>query len=99
MANLVITSSTNTFTVVSNDYIHAIGTPCITLNKSDITKVYLSKDSTHVIIEIYNTKDFVVDLLGYLGGSTNKSVSIDSIDGVAPTTIQHIHDLFVTLKN
>lgn len=99
MANIIITSNTNTFTVVSNDYIHAIGTPCITLNKNDIGKIYLSKDSTCVIVELHNAKDFIIDNTGYLVNPALKSVKVDSIDGVTPTTIQQIHDLFVTLKN
>lgn len=99
MAAIVITSGVNTFTVVSNDYAGAIGTPKISINKSEVQKVYMSKDSTFVVIEFYNTKEFRIDLLGYLGGSTNRAVKIDSFNGVAPATIEEIHDLFNSVIN
>lgn len=99
MANIEITSSINTVTIVSNDYLKAIGSPCITLNKSDLNKIYISKESNYVTVEVKGTKDFNVDMVGFLEGSTNKTIKIDSINGITPTDIQHIHDLFVTLKN
>jgi len=97
--NIEITSSVNTFTVKSNDYLKAIGSPCVTLNKSDIKKIYISKDGTQLTLEVCGVKDFTIDLVGYLGNPALKSIKIDNINGVSPTTIQEIHDLFVQLKN
>lgn len=97
MANLVLTSRTNTFTVTSNNYLNAIGTPVIILRKSDIKKVYINSTSEYIVIEVLWNKDFAVDLVGYLGGSTNKTVKIDTIDGVEPTSLSHLLELFETM--
>lgn len=99
MKNIEITSSVNTFTVISNDYQKAIGSPCVTLNKSDIKKIYISRDGEQLTLEICGVKDFMIGLVGYLDDPTYKSIKIDSINGIPPKTIQEIHDLFVALKN
>ncbi len=99
MANIVITSTANSFTVVSNNYLSAIGSPCLTLSKSDIYCVYISKENTYVVVEVLNRKDFTIDTVGYISDNSRKTIKIDSIDGNSDLdTLQKIHDAFKTLK-
>jgi hypothetical protein len=103
MANITITSTAHSFTVNAGNasYKKAIGTTEVTIRRDAIKKVYYSFEDTYVCVEIDGIKDFLVaptTLFKTVNGELQPlNVVVDSIDGVALTTLEIIKAEFSKL--
>jgi hypothetical protein len=103
MANITITSTVNSFTVVAGNinYKKVIGTNEVTIRRDAIKKVYYSFEDNYVCVEIDGVKDFLVaptTLFKTVNGELQPlNVIVDSIDGVALTTLEIIKSEFSKL--
>jgi hypothetical protein len=93
-----ITDNGKSIIVKSNGYIDFVGSPEVIVDKNDIVRVYLSKDSTTVNVQMMNNRDFVLSTTGTLEGNGSIIVKVESILGVAPTNTQEILNAFKTIK-
>jgi hypothetical protein len=100
MANIVITTDSNNFTVISNVYLNAVGSPKVTMSRRDIEKVYFNKESTYIVVEIKGIQDFLVSPTTVFSVEGKPiTVVVDSIDALPMTTLEEIYQAFSTLKN
>lgn len=91
MANLVVTSTTDTIKVVFNDLATAYGIKKATWHKARITFQLLPSDS-YVKVLVLNEPNWAVSFDGSTG-----TAQIDSVNGVAPTSNSDLYDKLSTL--
>lgn len=93
MANLVVTSTTNSIKVVFNTLGEAANLKESTWNKSHIVNIDLSYNGNFVFISTSNGVDWKVS---YVANDDTQNV-IDSVTGVTPTSQQHLCDMLNVL--
>jgi len=91
MANIVVTSTTNTIKVEFNAYASTIGTSKGTWNKTRIT-FELKYSDTFVKVLVIGEPNWAVSFDGSTG-----TLQIDSVNGVAPTSNSDLYDKLITL--
>lgn len=89
MANIVVTSTTNAIKVVFNDMSTYSKMDKGTWRKESITAIHLTSDAIELIARGDDT--WRVNLTG-----TNALI-VDSIDGVAPSSLSDLYDKLVAL--
>lgn len=90
MANLVITSTTDSIKVVFNDYASAAGYSKGTWNKRYVRDITLNGHL--VTVDINGGQEWTVSY-----NSQNGALIVDTIDGAAPTSASDLYDKLVAL--
>lgn len=85
MANIVVTSTTNSIRIVFNDYATQLDMVKGSWNKSYINSFILK--SNFVLVDIESQQDWLVSFDGVVG-----TLQIDSIDGVALISNSDLYD-------
>ena len=88
MANIVITSTTNSIKVEFNDYSTILNMVKGTWGKSYLQSVLLRTDG--VLVDLLAQPDWLVSFDGSVG-----TFQIDTIDGVAPTSNSDLYDKLI----
>ena len=91
MANIVVTSSTNSIKVVFNTYASAIGIEKGSWSK-DYIRFNLKASNAFVEALIHGETGWAVSFDGSTG-----TFQVDSIDGVAPTSNSDLYDKLIAL--
>jgi len=87
MANIVVTSTTNAVKVDFGDYAAAVGRKCGTWNKKHIVNFGLQDDDSMVIAHTLEEPKWT---LSYTNGTS--AMIVDTVDGVAPTDNEDLHN-------
>jgi hypothetical protein len=88
MANIVVTSTTNSIKVEFNDYSTILNMAKGTWGKGYIQSVLLRTDG--VLVDLLGQPDWLVSFDGSVG-----TFQIDTIDGVAPTSNSDLYDKLI----
>lgn len=89
MANLVVTSTANSILVVCNDLSEKIGATQGVWQKKDVRFTQLG---SWINVAILGAPTFLV-----CKGAVEGALQVDSVDGVAPTTTEHLFSLLAAL--
>ena len=90
MANIIITSTTNSIKVDFGIHSTQLNTSKGTWRKSHVLNILLRNDG--VMIDIESQPDWLVSFDGAVG-----TFQIDSVDGVTPTSNSDLYDKLIAL--
>lgn len=93
MAYLVVTSTTNSVRFEANDYSTAFGWSKRTRLKSSLVTITLHADFVEYLVD--SKEKFYI----HYQSNTHGALIVDSIDGVAPTSLDDLYNKMIAVVN